>query len=275
LNFVVSNVSDKAFLIDAIWLEVVDVEPYCRTVFPEGPAAPIETHFYEVTLTPKQGLYLVTDDDFTYKPGEVEEFDIKVESSEMGYIYQVALKVDWYNLDKPKSRKQSTVNAYLVDFPSYYRLEELLEGAEQVDYFLRDDTSVGRFMGVRTTWYDPSILSGDTPFHNYTQTTVKRLLIPEEMQSLNLSQTPNLDVRFFLDAEDINLSRYYTVGSQYLILYGLKGTTDSGNLSLSKRSGSAIVIQHICCGEAEIVWDSEDVEQYIRYFDQLWNETSP
>jgi hypothetical protein len=278
LNFIVANTGDNDFVLDRVTLEITDINPYYVTMFPEGPLAPHLVREYEVSISPQKNHYLVTDENMVYKAGDVEEFYVELNSSDEGYIYEVLPGIEWYNLEEPKIRKKTNLNPHLIDFPGIFHLSDLLKACNKIDYFLDNDEAVSYFVKV------------DEENGYAMPQTSNRLLIDKRMHSLNISGGQNLLVRyfswdqieyinhshyskkFFENLEKIkNIQQYYFVsGAQYLILHGLKGTINSGELIIELESESAIVIQHTCCHEAEIIWKIKDVESYIKHFDQFW-----
>lgn len=240
LNFIVSNTGDENFLVDSIWLELISIDPYEISEFPEDPGVPVSTHDYSVTINPNQKLYLVTDDNFFYEPGEVEGFNLNIRATESGYIYQVIIKVDWYNLGYPENRQQAILEPHFVDFPIRTDLYTILKDAEQVDYFLYDTWAIGTF------------INGEYPLNAHS---IRFLTPPNEYsEGLENPNESSIDMRFTEASESINLS-YYGTGDQYLIV------------------DNELVIQHIGYYEAELIRDPEKVQQYIHHFNQLWDES--
>jgi hypothetical protein len=139
IPFVVSSRAEDTFLVDSVSLEVIDVvESPEQTGFPcPPPYLPRSRHVYTVTVSPDQALYLVTDDDYVLEPGEIESFAVEVGTLQLGYDYRVVVKIDWYNLDHPDSRQQSTLESRWLDFSVWVDYDEIFEGVERVDLVLR------------------------------------------------------------------------------------------------------------------------------------------
>ena len=257
LIFAVTNSGKENILIDAIWLEVTSVNhPYSRTEFPEDLYDPLDPYPYQVTIKPRKGSYLITDDDFIYKPSDTDSFNITVWSTEYDYMYEAAIKVDWYSLDRPEAKQQSTVGTYFLGFPKGFDLGKLLQDSSKVDYFLNYESSIDR------------LILGN--FSSYTESVPKRLLLSGGR--ISGGELENLSIRLASTAPEINLSPYYRRGSQYMILYGIEGSNSQGSLRITKKDDAAVVIQDICCSEGEIIWESQKVEQYIQHFEKLWNK---
>lgn len=289
INFIVANTGENEFVLDRVSLEIGDLNPYYVTEFPQGPLAPQKIREYEVSISPARRHYLVTDENTVYKPGDVEEFYVELKSSDRGFIYEVLPGIEWFNLVDPKIRKKTNLTPRLIDFPGVFRLSDILKLADKIDYFLDSDVAVNSFIKMKNERGD-SQSQFFRNYYEYTNLIPKRFLIDNRENGLNISEKQNLDIRkfawsqieyinhsyyratFFSALEEIkNVREYYTVsGAQYLILYGLKGSIKSDELIIEMKSQRAIVIQHTCCAEAEIVWKTKDVELYINHFEQFW-----
>lgn len=102
-RFTLSNPGEGILFVDCLLLRVLCAVP-CDLLRTPCEGAILKMFEFEVCLTPEQTDYLVCEDFFVYKKGDIDGFRLKL-TSDQDYTYDVQLEVEWHSVSSVNHQK--------------------------------------------------------------------------------------------------------------------------------------------------------------------------
>ncbi len=114
LRFTLANAKQGVIFVDHMDLNVLYAEP-CEYLWTHAPGAILKIFEFAVELDSAQNIYQITDDFFTYKPGDIDGFRIKLTSKQF-FLYDVQLEAHWHFVGT-KQEMISRSEIHTISFP--------------------------------------------------------------------------------------------------------------------------------------------------------------
>jgi len=103
LRFTLSNPGDGILFVDSILLKILRATP-CDLLRAPCAGAILKMFEFEVDLAPDQTDYLVCEDFFVYKKGDIDGFRLKLTSAQ-DYTYDVQVEIEWHSVSDINRQK--------------------------------------------------------------------------------------------------------------------------------------------------------------------------
>lgn len=249
LHFHLANTNSRGVLVvDTIGVQVLSVRPYTSCAFPDGPWAPTPDYKYELTLSPEKKFYLLTKQEYSYKPFDLDKFGVLIKSTP-NHWYDLRLVVKYYDASAPQEKRTVVSAVHDIAFPRRLDLNAMLLKAKRVDLFLNWGWSVyNLFIDRWTVKYNRNAVL------RFVFSDSIRGITPDAMGSYTASKNYNVvPDSVYQKLTNFNPS-YYKESKQFMIL------------------NDTLLISYINYATGQVIRDSSALDHLRKGFTWLYNE---